>query len=140
MKSNNKILGVTLILLGITLVYYVTSRERKPNAKPIENKVSISDSATTAPPEMIPAEMGAKPATNPKDGSVTAVEEFVKKHVKNPSTFKFYEWSQVSADRGYWKVKCKYTGVSSFNKEVTTSAWFYIKSDKVVYTKIISKI
>jgi hypothetical protein len=138
MKSPNKILGITLILIGVSVVYYVSSRNKPPDAVPSESKSVDSVSHSSA--DMTPAELGAKPETNTKDGSVPAVEAFVKNHVKNPATFKFYEWSQVSSEGGYWKVKCKYVGVSSFNKEVTTNAWFYIRNNKVVYTKIISKI
>ncbi len=92
-----------------------------------------------AVPERI--EMSAKPEVNPKDGSVmNRFEKFIKSQAKNPATFEFLEWSDVSAESGYWKVKCKYKGVSSFNAEVTTTAWFYVQNNKVVYTKIISKI
>ena len=84
--------------------------------------------------------MSAKPEVNPKDGSVKIIKEFIKLNAKNPATFEFLEWSEVSTEGGYWKVRCKYKGIASFNAEVTTNAWFYIQNNKVVYTKIISKI
>ena len=84
--------------------------------------------------------MGVKPEKDSKEGSVKIVAEFIKLNAKNPATFEFLEWSEVSTEGGYWKVRCKYKGISSFNAEVTTNAWFYIQNNKVVHTKIISKI
>lgn len=66
--------------------------------------------------------------------------EFIKTNVKNPSTVEFLEWSALSFEGPYWKVRCKYHGTNSFNADVTTNAWFYIQNNKVVYSKIISKI
>ncbi len=137
-----KILAVIIIIILISVVvgYYVAHREdEKVQTPPLENKRD-KDSVSHVNPEVIPAEMGAKPEINLKDGSIKIVEEFIKLNAKNPATFKFQEWSEVSIEGGYWKVRCKYSGVSSFNAEVTTNAWFYIKKNKVVYTKIISKI
>ena len=142
-NSNRKILGgiIILILIGAVFGYYVTHREReKLPTTPSENKRSSADSAARLDNEMTPAEMGVKPETDPKDGSVKIVEEFIKLNAKNPATFEFLEWSEVSTEGGHWKVRCKYSGISSFNAEVTTNAWFYIQNNKVMYTKIISKI
>jgi len=142
-NSNNKILigFIILILIGVVIGYYLTHREgEKLQTIPSEHKGSESDSAARVNREGTPAEMGVKPEINPKDGSVKIVEEFIKLNAKNPATFEFLEWSEVSTEGGYWKVRCKYTGVSSFNAEVTTNAWFYIQNNKVVHTKIISKI
>ena len=111
-----------------------------PSKKQEENKQPTNDSATQVKHEKIPSPLGAKPVINPKDGSVKIVEEFIKLNSKNPDTFEFLEWSEVSTEGMYWKVRCKHKGVSSFNTEVITNAWFYIQDNKVVYTKIISKI
>lgn len=104
------------------------------------SKTKSVDSTTHTKRETIPTEMGAKPEVNAKDGSVKIVEEFIKLNAKNPATFEFLEWSEVSTEGPYWKVRCKYRGVASFDKEVTTNAWFYIQNNTVVYTKVISKI
>jgi len=131
---------IVLILIAVVLGYYLTHHEReKLPITPSGKKRSSTDSAVRINRETIPAEMSAKPEIE-KDGSVKIVEEFIKLNAKNPDTFEFLEWSQVSTESGYWKVRCKYRGVSSFNAEVTTNAWFYIQNNKVVYTKIISKI
>jgi len=135
-KSSKKIFVVILILLASVLVYAVY-RNNTSEADPSKNK--NVDSATHITPETIPSAMGAKPEKE-SDGSVKIVEEFVKSHAQNPDTFEFFEWSEISSEDGYWKVRSKYKGVSSFDKEVTTNAWFYIQNNKVVYSKIISKI
>ena len=146
MKSthpNKKILGgiIVLILLGAVFGYYVAHREgEKPQTAPSGSKHSENDSAARSDRERIPARMGLKPEKDPKDRSIKIVKEFIKLNAKNPATFKFLEWSDVSREGAYWKVRCKYRGISSFNAEVTTNAWFYIQNNKVVYTKIISKI
>jgi len=131
---------IVLIILGSIGVYYLAFRgESKHEVDPSTNKHSDNDSVTRDNHD-VTIELGAKPETNPKDGSIKIVEDFVKSTVENPNTFEFLEWSEVTAESGYWKVRCKYKGVSSFNAEVTTNAWFYIRNHKVVYTKIISKI
>ncbi len=138
-----KIFGGIIILLFIAVVlgHYLTHREgNKFPTTPSGNKHSSTDSAVSADREMTSVEMGEKPKINPKDGSVKIVAEFIKLNAKNPATFQFLEWSDVSREGAYWKVRCKYRGISSFNAEVTTNAWFYMKNNKVVYTKIISKI
>ena len=143
MTRKKKIFGIAiiLILIGVVLGYYMTHREtEKPPTTPSENKGSPTDSAAHLDSETIPNEVGVKPEIDPKDGSVKIVEEFIKQNAKNPATFEFLEWSEVSTEGRYWKVRCKYRGISSFNAEVTTNAWFYIQNNKVVYTKIISKI
>lgn len=122
------------------LGYYLSHRESKSVTDPTETKSTNKDSATHVHPEKIPEALGAKPEINSKDGSVKIVKEFIKLNSKNPDTFEFLEWSEVSTEDGYWKVRCKYKGVSSFNAEVTTNAWFYIQNNKVVHTRIISKI
>ena len=142
-NSNKKIFGgiIILILIGVVLGYYLTDREgEKLPTPPSGNKRSKNDSALRLDREGIPAGMSTKPEIDPKDGSVKIVEEFIKLNAKNPATFEFLEWSEVSTEGGYWKVRCKYRGISSFNAEVTTNAWFYIQNNKVVHTKIISKI
>jgi hypothetical protein len=146
MKSpnpNKKILGgiVVLILISAVIGYYVTHREGgKPQTTPTVNKPPEVDSAARSDRERIPEEMGPKPEKDQKDGSVKIVKEFIKLNAKNPATFQFLEWSSISREGGYWKVRCKYSGISSFNAEVTTNAWFYVQRNKVVYTKVISKI
>ena len=159
-----KIFGgiIILLLTGVAFGYYLTHREagkfpltpagskhsendsavheEKLPITPPGNKRPEDDSATRINSEPIPAETNAKPEINPKDGSIKIVEEFIKLHAKNPATFQFLEWSNVTTESGYWKVRCKYRGISSFNAEVTTNAWFYMQNNKVVYTKIISKI
>ncbi len=147
MKStspNNKIVSgivIILIFMGIVFGYYIAHREgEKLHPTPSGNKRSENDSAVRVDPDKTPAEMGIKPKVDPKDGSVKIVEDFITVNASHPTTFKFLEWSGVSTEGKYWKVRCKYRGVSSFNAEVTTNAWFYIQNNKVVYTKIISKI
>lgn len=143
MRSRRNIFigAIILVFLGAALVYYLPFREeQKPDVVPSKTNRSGSDSVTQSNPEATPVEMGVKPAKNPKDGSVKIVEEFIKSSAKNPATFEFLEWSEVSSEDGYWKVRCKYSGVSSFDAEVTTNAWFYIRNNKVVRTKVISKI
>jgi len=142
-NSNKKVfIGIiVLILISVVLGYYVTHREEeKRQTAPPENKRSSTDSTTRINREALPVEMGVRPEKDPKDGSVKIVQEFIKLNAKNPATCEFLEWSEISAEGKYWKVRCKYIGVSSFNAEVTTNAWFYIRNNKVVYTKIISKI
>jgi hypothetical protein len=141
-RSKKTLVSVAVaILIGVGLIYFAGSCvERKNETKTPENKHLNKDSASLHNNESIPVEMGAKPETNQETGSIKIVEDFIKSTVKNPATYEFYEWSEVTTEKGYWKVKCKYRGVSSFNKEVTTTAWFYIQNNKVVHTKIISKI
>jgi len=141
-KPNKYIFGaiVILILVGVILGYHLVHRESKKIPDPIEKKGSKNDSAKHFNRGLIPTAMGAKPKTYSKDASVKIVEDFIKQHSKNPETFEFLEWSELSTEGAYWKVRCKYKGITSFNAEVTTNAWFYIQNNKVVYTKIISKI
>ena len=142
MKRSKKIFVVASVLLtvGVALFYcLVGSREYKK----IENdptQIKHSDSLTHSDGDATPIDMGAKPEASPKDGSVEIIKNFVKSNSKNPDSFEFLEWSEVLSEDGYWKVRCKYKGISSFNAEVTTNAWFYIRNHKVVYTEIISKI
>jgi hypothetical protein len=141
--NNKKIVAgvIVLILIGAALVYYARYRVgEKLAADPSRKESSTSDSTTGPGHEKAPSEMGARPEKNPEDGSIKIVEDFIKSNTKNPATIEFLEWSELSIEDGYWKVQCKYRGVSSFNAEVTTSAWFYMKNNKVVHTKIISKI
>jgi hypothetical protein len=146
MKSTNpnkNILGgiIVLILIGVVFGYYVTHREvEKLPTTPSVNRRSENDSAVRPDRERIPAGMGLKPEKDPKNGSVKIVKEFIKLNAKNPATFEFLEWSEVSTEGRHWKVRCKYRGISSFNAEVTTNAWFYIQNNKVVRTRVISKI
>lgn len=141
MKSRGNIMGaIILVFIGVAIVYYVAIRqEKKSDVAPSENNRS-GDSVISSNPGAPPVEMGAKPERNLKDGSVKIVEEFIKSNAKHPATFEFLEWSEVTSEDTYWKVRCKYKGVSSFDSEVTTNAWFYIRNNKVVYTKVISKI
>lgn len=139
MKSKKILSGVVvLILIGLAVVYYSVYRGKKNDDS--KNKPSINDSTTRTNEEPTPYGRGTKPEKNSADGSVKMIEEFVKANAKNPETIEFLEWSDVSSEQGYWKVRCKYRGISSFGAAVTTNAWFYIKNDKVVYSKIISKI
>src|SRR5882672_6659266 len=117
-NTNKKIFGgiVILILIGVVIGYYLTHREGEKLPTTSGNKRSENDSATRVNREVTPVEMGAKPQINPKDRSVKIVAEFIKLNAKNPATFEFLEWSEVSAEIGYWKVRCKYTGISSFNR------------------------
>ncbi len=141
--SNKKIIGgiIVLILIVVVMGYYATYREgEKPPTTPAVNKPPKDDSAEHTERERIPVKIGLKPEKDSKDGSVKIVEEFIKVNAMNPATFKFLEWSAISREGSYWKVRCKYRGISSFNAEVTTNAWFYIQNNKVVHTKIISKI
>lgn len=143
MERRKKIFSgvVIFIFVGIALIYYRAHREEKQlKVDSLKNEHFASDSLTESHREEMPIEAGARPEKSPKDGSVKMVEEFIKSTAKNPDTFEFLEWSEVSFEGGYWKVRCKYRGVSSFNAEVTTNAWFYIRNHKVVHTKIISKI
>jgi hypothetical protein len=149
-KLNKKIFGgiIVLILIGVVVGYYKEHHEGKEVADSIKNRRSNNDSATPSSNDSVtrinrektPTAVGVKPEINTKDGSVKIIEEFIKLNAKNPATFKFLEWSDVQTEGGYWKVRCKYSGVSSFNAEVTTNAWFYIRNNQVVHTKIISKI
>lgn len=131
---------VTLAVIGVVIYFTTSPREKKREADPLIKTHSSSDSMTHSSPEVKSASAGTKPTKNPKDGSIKIVMDFIKSNVKNPDTFEFLEWSELASENGYWKVRCKYKGVSSFNAEVTTNAWFYIRNQKVVYTKIISKI
>jgi len=138
-RTNKTIIGGIIILTFIAVVLvYAVYYNNKPETDLPKNK-SV-DSVTHSSREGRLPERGAKPEVDPKDGSVKIVEEFVKSHAKNPETFQFLEWSEISPEDGYWKVRCKYRGVASFDKEVTTNAWFYIQNNEVMYTKIISKI
>jgi hypothetical protein len=126
---------IILLLVGAGVLYYSshsTPENRSPSDSLLINDSTAHVGEVTAP--------GAKPEVNPQDGSVKLVEEFIKANAKNPSTIQFLEWSALSTEGGYWKVRCKYVGVSSFNAEVTTNAWFYIQNNNVVREKIISKI
>jgi hypothetical protein len=135
-----KIFGILILILVGSLGFYLMHHENRKVANPIENKQFNNDSSMNRSTDVTPTEMGVKPEKDIKDGSVKIVKEFVKLNVKNPSTYEFFEWSEISSEDGYWKVRCKYKGVSSFNAEVTTNAWFYIQNNKVVYTEVISKI
>jgi hypothetical protein len=139
-KLNKKIIGgiVLLLTIGVAFGYYLTHRESVVSPK--EDKPTTIDSTTHVNDKATSSEMGEKPETDQKDRSVKIVEAFVKSHAQNPETFQFLEWSELSTEGAYWKVRCKYRGISSFNAEVTTNAWFYIQDNKVVYSKIISKI
>jgi len=131
---------IVLILIAVVLGYYLTHREGENlPITPLENKHLENDSTQHLDREEMPEKMSAKPEIE-KDGSVKIVTEFIKLNAKNPATFEFLEWSEVSTESGYWKVRCRYKGVSAFNAEVTTNSWFYMQNNKVVYTKIISKI
>ncbi|HTH56594.1 MAG TPA: hypothetical protein VL728_11165 [Cyclobacteriaceae bacterium] len=135
MKHRRIILISAMVLIGATFVFFYASKRKLANSKS-----PATDALPLSGKEIEPVETGAKPEKNPRNGSVKIVEDFIKSNAKNPSTFEFLEWSDISIEGGYWKVRCKYRGVSSFNAEVTTNAWFYIKNKKVVYTKTISKI
>jgi hypothetical protein len=144
MKKSKIIFGGVVILLliaGVIFYYQATDDvNNNNNTDSTESNRSNRDSAAHSSHDMATSKAGEKPETNSKDGSVKIVKEFVKSTVKNPASFEFFEWSEISLEDGYWKVRCKYRGMSSFNAEVTTTAWFYIKNNKVVHTKIISKI
>jgi hypothetical protein len=141
MKDTKKVfIGIVIILFGVVLGYYLERHEKKVQPTPFENKNSQNDSTPRVDTAKASAEIGVKPEVNPKNGSIKIVEEFIKSKAKNPATFEFLEWSELSKESGYWKIKCKYKGVSSFNAEVTTTAWFYIQNNKVVYEKVMSKI
>ena len=141
-NPNKKIFGgiIILILIGLIVGYYAIYRERENLPTTPGNKRPENDTVAHTDREITRAGMGVMPKADPKDGSVKIVEEFIKLNAKNPSTFEFLEWSEISQEGGYWKVRCKYRGTSSFNAEVTTNAWFYIQHNKVMHTKIISKI
>src|SRR6185369_6449353 len=97
-KPNKKFfLGiVALITIGVVFGYYVTRRESKTTADPIGNNHAGDDSVTNVNNEPTSNKIGAKPETDQKDGSIKIVEEFVKSHAQNPSTFEFLEWSEIS--------------------------------------------
>ena len=139
MKSKRTI-GVVVVIILVAIVYVGYREVKKRSIEPSKDEHSVIDSTTNLNHEKTPVGMGAKPAIDPKDGSVKIVEDFIKANAKNPSSFEFLEWSDILMEDGYWKVRCKYRGISSFDAEVTTTAWFYIKNDKVIYSKIISKI
>lgn len=143
MKNRKAFFGgiIILVLIGVVLFYFAIYRQpKKIETRPSENEHSDNDSATHSNHEVTPGKLGTKPQRNPKDGSIQIVEDYVKSNAKNPDTFEFLEWSELSPENGYWKVRCKYRGISSFNAEVTTNAWFYIRNNKVMYSKTISKI
>src|ERR1044071_9409019 len=108
--TNKKILSgaIAVILIGVAFIYYTKYRSGE---KPTD-KHSINDSISTSNHEVSPSNMGAKPKRNPEDGSIQIVEDFIKANSTNPNTFEFLEWSEVLIEDGYWKVRCKYRGIS----------------------------
>lgn len=82
--------------------------------------------------------VGTQPAQSEYDGSVKAVEEYIKAKSKDASSIKFIEWSKVSAFGEYWIVRCKFEGSNSFGSVITENRWFYIQNDKVIKTKDIN--
>lgn len=140
LSSKNIFIGLVLILTAVVVSYLVHRENKGVIIRKEYKRTNNTDSSKQFNLEDRPAGMGLKPEVNSKDGSVKIIQKYIKSHAQNPSTFEFIEWSEVSTEGGYWKVRCKYRGISSFNKEVTTNAWFYIWNNKVVYTKVISKI
>ena len=64
---------------------------------------SKNNSAVRLDRKGIPSEMGTKPELDPTDGSVKIVEEFIKLHAKNPSTFEFLEGLKFQSKEGIGK-------------------------------------
>ncbi|MBS1508752.1 MAG: hypothetical protein JSS79_19100 [Bacteroidetes bacterium] len=124
-----------LVAVVVFIYFFTTHQDEKMPSSPTDSLSTVDSislpSASTA---------GAKPQANAKDNSVPVVAEYIHAQAANPSTVEFLEWSALSAEGAYWKVRCKYVSTTSFHAEVTTNAWFYIQHQRVVYTKVISKI
>lgn len=88
--------------------------------------------------EMTVRAVGEQPEQSEWDGSVKAVEDYVKSNANDASSIDFIEWSKVSPIGDYWVVRAKFKGSNALGGIVTVNKWFYIQNNKVVKTKDIN--
>jgi hypothetical protein len=87
--------------------------------------------------EMTVKAVGEQPEQSEWDGSVKAVEEYVKSNANDASSIDFLEWSKVSPIGDYWVVRAKFKGSNALGGIITVNKWFYIQNGKVMKTKDI---
>lgn len=134
-SSAKTIISLAMLVAVVVVIYLFSTHQEERMPTPTDS-LSTVDSIS----HHNNSTAGAKPQTNAHDNSVPVVAEYIRAQAANPSTVEFLEWSALSAEGAYWKVRCKYVSTTSFHAEVTTNAWFYIQHQRVVYTKVISKI
>lgn len=88
--------------------------------------------------EMTIKAVGEQPEQSEWDGSVKAVEDFVKANANDASSIDFIEWSKVSPFGDYWVVRAKFKGSNALGGVMTENKWFYIQNNKVVKIKDIN--
>lgn len=75
---------------------------------------------------------GPKPMRSEWDGSVSCVEDFLKKNLKDPDSLKYIEWSPVVDGGDKWLIRVKYRAKNSFGGYVIENKLFGIQQNQVV--------
>lgn len=82
--------------------------------------------------EMTNKAVGNAPKQSAFDGSVLAVEKYIKANSKDPNSIEYVEWTKVTPSDEFWAVRCKFRGKNSFGAMVLQNQWFYIQNEAVV--------
>lgn len=82
--------------------------------------------------EMTNKAVGNAPKQSAFDGSVLAVEKYIKANSKDPNSIEYVEWTKVTPSDEFWAVRCKFRGKNSFGALVLQNQWFYIQNENVV--------
>lgn len=80
--------------------------------------------------------IGEKPENSEWDGAVRPVTEYLRRHLKDPDSVEYIEWSPVHITyvegQPFWRVRVKYRAKNSFGGYVIEEQLAYIVNDQVV--------
>lgn len=105
------------------------------NLKPNDPKVRSAKNKLEDKKKIV-KKIGEKPKNSEWDASVRPVKQYLRKHLKDPGSVKYIEWSPVHLTRvngsPFWRVRVKYRAKNSFGGYVIEEKLAYIMNGQVV--------
>lgn len=126
-------------LAHLTQLKVLGDQEAETEIVEVSRLQAEAEAAMQAEAERFVAEAGAKPTNSSWDGSVSEVERFLKRNLKDPKSFDAIDWYKPVArllDGKYaWAVRVRYRAKNSFGGYVIEDQTFYIQHSQVVYVE-----
>jgi hypothetical protein len=83
-------------------------------------------------------QIGKKPESNPWNGKITIVDEWIKKNSNDPKSIDYLQWYQPFAQNDYWVCRVEFTVKNAFGGLVREDILFHIKYGEII--AVVDKI
>lgn len=103
-----------------------------PRAGPLRTAREKQDAADKAQEEKDEKARGETPTVSAWDGSVYAVERYLKPRMHDPDSLEMAGCTRPVSVEAYWITNCDYRGSNAFGAKVLNSGRFFIQRDEVV--------